>query len=184
MKLEIDLPDDWTAIADPSALRTQVDAAMVTLGQARLRLTTLIDIPAQVAEIGAAYLNARDGIPPDIGQASDWPAYRQPTGAHDAYPAGRVIRWTDDRLYRAVRSGVVHTPAEYPPDWSDVTEALVGTAPPDPAPSAPAWLATATYRVGDLVSKGGQIYRCLIAHGAEQQGTWPPGAAWTVWGLV
>ena len=182
MKLEIDLPDDWTAIADPSALRTQVDAAMVTLGQARLRLTTLIDIPAQVAEISSAYLNARDGIPPDTGQASDWPAYRQPTGAHDAYPAGRVIRWNDGRLCRAARSGVAHSPAEYPADWTDVTDELTGVAPPE-TPTAEPWSASASYAVGDLVSRGGVVYRCLIAHGAEYAGTWGPPAT-GVWELV
>ena len=182
MKLEIDLPDDWTAIADPSALRTQIDTAMVTLGQARLRLTTLIDIPAQVAEISAAYLNARDGIPPDIGQASDWPAYRQPTGAHDAYPAGRVIRWTDGRLYRAVRSGVAHSPAEYPADWTDVTAELTGVDPPE-TPTAEPWSASASYAVGDLVSRGGVVYRCLIAHGAEYAGTWGPPAT-GVWEMI
>lgn len=182
MKLEIDLPDDWTAIADPSALRTQIDTAMVTLGQARLRLTTLIDIPAQVAEISSAYLNARDGIPPDTGQASDWPAYRQPTGAHDAYPAGRVIRWNDGRLCRAVRSGVAHSPAEYPADWTDVTDELTGVDPPE-TPTAEPWSASASYAVGDLVSRGGVVYRCLIAHGAEYAGTWGPPAT-GVWELV
>ena len=182
MKLEIDLPDDWTAIADPSALRTQVDAAMVTLGQARLRLTTLIDIPAQVAEISSAYLNARDGIPPDTGKASDWPAYRQPTGAHDAYPAGRVISWNDGRLCRAVRSGVAHSPAECPADWTDVTDELTGVDPPE-TPTAEPWSASASYAVGDLVSRGGVVYRCLIAHGAEYAGTWGPPAT-GVWELV
>lgn len=182
MKLEIDLPDDWTAVADPAGLRTQIDAAMSTLGQARLRLTTLIETPAQVEQASATYLDARDGTQPNTGQAGDWPAFRQPTGAHDAYPAGQVIRWTDGRLYRAVRSGVAHSPAEYPADWTDVTDKLTGTIPPE-TPTAAEWSASGSYAPGDLVSRGGIVYRCLIAHGAEYAGTWGPPAT-GVWELV
>ena len=133
MLIEIRLPDDWTVVADPAGLRTEIDSAMSALGQARLRLTTLIETPAQVAEISSAYLDARDGTPQDTGQARDWPAYRQPTGARDAYPVGRVIRWTDGRLYRAGRSGVAHFPAESA-DWTDVTDDLTGVDPPDTRP--------------------------------------------------
>ncbi len=182
MKLEIDLPDDWTAIADPSALRTQVDAAMVMLGQARLRLTTLIYIPAQVEQASATYLDARDGTQPDTGQAGDWPPYRQPTGAHDAYPTGRVIRWNDGRLYRAARSGVAHSPAEYPADWTDVTAELTGVDPPD-TPTAAEWSITTAYGVDDLVTYEGLVYRCIRAHGTEYQGTWRPPAT-GVWELA
>ena len=187
MKLEIDLPDDWTAIADPSALITQIDTAMVTLGQARLRLTTLIDIPAQVAETSSAYLDARDGIPPDTGQASDWPAYRQPTGAHDAYPAGRVIRWNDGRLYRAARSGVAHSPAEYPADWSDVTDELTGVDPPEaPVVTADPWSSDMAYAAGAEVSFGGHTYRSKVHIAAGQYGAMTPNnpVLWAVWELV
>ena len=182
MLIEIDLPDDWTAVADPAGLRPEIDSAMSTLGQARLRLTTLIETPAQVEQASATYLDARDGTQPDTGQAGDWPPYRQPTGAHDAYPTGRVIRWTDGRLYRAVRLGVAHSPAEYPADWTDVTDDLTGVDPPD-TPTAAEWSAAASYAPGDLVSRGGIVYRCLIAHGAEYAGTWGPPAT-GVWELV
>ena len=33
------------------------------------------------------------------------------------------------------------------------------------------WSAAASYAVGDLVSRGGAVYRCLVAHGAEYAGT-------------
>ena len=182
MLIEIHLPDDWTAVADPAGLRTEIDAAMSTLGQARLRLTTLIDTPAAVEQASATYLDARDGTQPDAGQAGDWPPYRQPAGAHDAYPAGRVIRWTDGRLYRAVRLGVVHSPAEYPADWTDVTDELTGTIPPE-TPAAEPWSAEAQYEVDDLVTYEGLVYRCIRAHGVEYQGTWRPPAT-GAWELV
>jgi chitodextrinase len=48
-------------------------------------------------------------------------------------------------------------------------------------PTAPAWSATATYAVGDTVTKDGHRWSCLIAHGTERQGTWAPGIAPTIW---
>ena len=48
-------------------------------------------------------------------------------------------------------------------------------------PTAPAWSATATYAVGDTVTKDGHRWGCLIAHGTERQGTWAPGIAPTIW---
>ena len=47
--------------------------------------------------------------------------------------------------------------------------------------AAPAWSATATYAVGDTVTKDGHRWSCLIAHGTERQGTWAPGIAPTIW---
>ena len=50
-------------------------------------------------------------------------------------------------------------------------------------PTAAEWSAAASYAVGDLVSRGGIVYRCLIAHGAEYAGTWGPPAT-GVWESV
>ena len=180
MDLTLTLPDNLASL-DEAGLRqtlTDIDGLLTAVLPVRTRCATLTETPAQVAEISSAYLDARDGTQPDAGQAGDWPPYRQPTGAHDAYPAGRVIRWTDGRLYRAVRSGVAHSPA----DWTDVTDKLTGVAPPD-TPTAAEWSAAASYAVGDLVSRGGIVYRCLIAHGAEYAGTWGPPAT-GVWESV
>lgn len=163
MDLTLTLPDNLASLDEAGLRQTlaDIDGLLTAVLPVRTRCATLIETPAQVAEISSAYLDARDGTPPDTDQASDWPAYRQPTGAHDAHPAGRAIRWTDGRLHRAVRSGVAHFPAEYPADWT----------------------AAASYAVGDLVSRGGAVYRCLIAHGAEYAGTWGPPAT-GVWESV
>ena len=184
MDITLTLPDDLAGLDEAGLRQTlaDIDGLLTAVLPVRTRCATLIETPAQVAEISSAYLDARDGTPPDTGQASDWPAYRQPTGAHDAYPAGRVIRWTDGRLYRAVRSGVARSPAEYPADWTDVTDDLTDVDPPD-TPTAAEWSAAASYAPGDLVSRGGAVYRCLIAHGAEYAGTWGPPAT-GVWELV
>ena len=180
----ITVPDDLSGL-DPDtaqALLAQIDDHVEPLWAVRARVEQIAQAPAKAADLAAAFLDARDGTQPDTGHPVDWPPYRQPTGAHDAYPVGRVIRWTDGRLYRAVRSGVAHSPAEYPADWTDVTDDLTGVDPPD-TPTAAEWSAAASYAVGDLVSRGGAVYRCLIAHGAEYAGTWGPPAT-GVWESV
>ena len=43
-----------------------------------------------------------------------------------------------------------------------------------------AWSASARYEVGDRCTRGGRLYECLVAHGAEYAGTWGPPQA-SVW---
>ena len=43
-----------------------------------------------------------------------------------------------------------------------------------PASTYPAWSASAIYKVGDRVTRNGRVWQCLVAHGAEYQGTWGP----------
>lgn len=182
--ISVEIPDDLTDLPAEAAvtLGDEISRVITQLLDVQSRLTVLTTAAAAVEALQSEYLDARDGTQPDTGQASDWPAYRQPTGAHDAYPAGRVIRWNDGHLYRAARSGVAHSPAEHPADWTDVTDELTGVDPPE-TPTAAEWSAAASYAVGDLVSRGGVVYRCLIAHGAEYAGTWGPPAT-GVWELV
>ena len=182
MKLEIDLPDDWTAIADPSDLRTQVDAAMVTLGQAWLRLTTLIDVPARVAEISSAYLAARDGTVPEVEVGADvsaWPAWVQPLGAGlGVYRTGDV-RQHSGKLWRSSADNNVWEPGVS--QWADITAEL---SPPPATPAA--WSSTAGYAAGALVTYGGHTYRAKTAIVARQYGAMTPNnpVLWAVWELV
>lgn len=182
MKLEIDLPDDWTAIADPSALRTQIDAAMVMLGQARLRLTTLIDVPAQVAKISSAYLAARDGTVPEVEVGADvsaWPAWVQPLGAGlGVYRTGDV-RQHNGKLWRSTVDNNVWEPGVS--QWADITAEL---SPPPATPAA--WSSTAGYAAGALVTYGRHTYRAKTAIVARQYGAMTPDnpVLWAVWELV
>lgn len=43
----------------------------------------------------------------DAANARDW---IQPTGAHDAYQKGEVMRWTDGKVYRCKQDATVHGP--------------------------------------------------------------------------
>lgn len=185
MECSLTIPDDLSSLDATGALELleQLDAHVSPLWTIRDRLETMANAPVKADEIAAKFLDARDGPQPTSGEVADWPAYRQPSGAHDAYPAGRVIRWTDGHLYAAARTGVAHSPADAPSEWTDVTEELTGAAPP-PVPTTPPWSPTATYKYGDPVSYEGKVWKCISAHGPEQQGQWKPGAAWTVWELV
>lgn len=46
----------------------------------------------------------------------EWPAYVQPTGAHDAYKAGDKITFDGDR-YICKMDGCVWSPVDYPAGW-------------------------------------------------------------------
>lgn len=90
-------------------------------------------------------------------------------------------------LWRNV-SGVPLTsaPSEFPGDPSRWAHLFVevATAPEEPETPDPTypqwrgeWSATAEYVVGDHVTRGGVVYKCLVAHGAAYAGTWGPPAA-------
>ena len=182
MLIEIHLPDDGTAVADPAGLRTEIDAAMSTLGQARLRLTTLIDTPAQVAKISSAYLAARDGTVPEVEVGADvsaWPAWVQPLGAGlGVYRTGDV-RQHNGKLWRSTVDTNVWEPGVS--QWADITAEL---SPPPATPAA--WSSTAGYAAGALVTYGGHTYRAKTAIVARQYGAMTPDnpVLWAVWELV
>lgn len=48
--------------------------------------------------------------------ADEWPEYKQPTGAHDAYHVGDKITY-NGKHYTCVYDGCVWTPDEYPQGW-------------------------------------------------------------------
>lgn len=60
------------------------------------------------------------GLSPDPGgpggPADEWPEYKQPTGAHDAYHVGDKITY-NGKHYTCVMDGCVWTPDAYPQGW-------------------------------------------------------------------
>lgn len=55
--------------------------------------------------------------PGEPGEPSDeWPEYKQPTGAHDAYHVGDKITY-NGKHYTCTYNGCVWTPDEYPQGW-------------------------------------------------------------------
>ena len=54
--------------------------------------------------------------------------------------------------------------------WERVT-------PIEPTPTVAPWSALTRYKIGDRCTRGGRLYECKVAHGAEYAGTWGPPAA-------
>lgn len=50
--------------------------------------------------------------------ADEWPEYKQPTGAHDAYHVGDKITY-NGKHYTCVYDGCVWTPDTYPQGWQE-----------------------------------------------------------------
>ena len=120
---------------------------------------------------------AEDAVPP---------AYRQPTGAHDAYSVGERISWRG-HVYRSLVDGNVWPPDAAPDSWS-----LEGTLPegaeppvlepePEPEPEDPtpepdtgveAWVPSLPLEVGDRVEYNGGVYVVQQAH--TTQAGWEP----------
>ncbi len=184
MDYAISIPDDLSGLDADSAqaLLEQIDAHIEPIFETRRRVAAIAEATIRTTEIATAYLTARDGEAPGTGSGvRSWPVWRQPTGAHDAYPLGWVTRH-DNKLWRSDRAANVWEPGTTDAGWIDVTAELTGVDPPE-TPTAEPWSASASYAVGDLASRGGVVYRCLIAHGAEYAGTWGPPAT-GVWELV
>ena len=50
--------------------------------------------------------------------ADEWPGYKQPTGAHDAYHVGDKITY-NGKHYTCLMDGCVWTPDAYPQGWRE-----------------------------------------------------------------
>lgn len=92
--------------------------------------------------------------------------WRQPTGAHDAYPLGALVThngytWQSDYAANVWEPGVF--------GWTNLT----------PPPPTQAWSYPVAYKVGDEVTYNGRLYRCLQAH--TSQAGWTPTAVPALW---
>ena len=123
------------------------------------------------------YLDARDGTQPETTEetpsyTATWPDWVQPTGAHDAYPAGRIVQ-RNGVLYQSLTAANVWEPGGKGVSaglWKTVTDA----GDPPTTPDAPKWAAGTAYKAGDLVSYSGKTYRVVQAH--SSQAAWTPDA--------
>lgn len=76
-----------------------------------------------VAEVSRAVLDLTDRVtvleggtvtPPEV---DEYPPYKQPTGAHDAYNTGDKMTYTDGKKYICKMDGCVWGPDVYPQGW-------------------------------------------------------------------
>lgn len=94
----------------------------------RRRRETMDSAVTRIAVVQGDYLAARDrglGNPPPEERKTieDWPYYQAPTGPHDSYPAGWVVR-EGDSLYRAETPPGQAVPGQAE-EWVDVTAEIL-----------------------------------------------------------
>lgn len=140
------------------------------------RRQTMASAPGEIQRITEGYLDARDGTQPEptqeaLADVSAWPAWVQPTGAHDAYTLGRIVAH-GGRLWRSEHAANVWEPGSHSAEGLWVAATPDEAPAPEPAPSAPAWTAGTKYNPGDLVAYDGQVYRVVQEH--TSQADWRP----------
>ena len=163
--LTLDVPDELDG-ANHAALLVAVDEHLRAVYQLRARLETLATAATRADENAAAVLAA-------LGVTSGLP-WRQPLGAHDAYPIGSTVTW-GGKLWRSILRANVWAPGVT--GWVDE-----GPAEPAPAPTAPLWDAGESVKVNDLREYLGRVYRCVQAH--VTQAGWIPTITPALWALV
>ena len=100
------------------------------------------------------------------------PAWKAPTGAHDAYRPGAVIRYAGG-VYRNISDTfLTHSPADYPRGWERQDK------PADP-PKTPVWGPNVAYKAGDQVTYQGSVYKCVTGHTSLVG--WEPDAVPALW---
>ena len=112
--------------------------------------------PDDTVALRALVLAVADIVdPPPSPDSPDVPVWKAPTGAHDAYRPGAVIRYADG-VYRNISDTfLTHSPADYPRGWERQDK------PADP-PKTPVWKAGVAYKKGDRVFYDGRAWTSLI----------------------
>ena len=86
------------------------------------------DYAAEIEAIWAAIRELRASVGESSGgssgEADEWPAYQQPTGAHDAYYAGDKITYNGKHYVCIMpeNAACTYLPDVYPAGWEEVTD--------------------------------------------------------------
>ena len=129
--------------------------------------------PANVWEPGVSGWRLTWGQPP----ADEWPAWVQPTGAHDAYQIGDKVSHAGKR-WISTEANNVWEPGTF--GWTEKGQTPV--IQPEPQPGPQAWAIDQSVAVGDLRSHAGKVWKSKVAH-TTHAGWEPSEAAWAVWEL-
>lgn len=96
--------------ADPensyAPLQKQIDTLYVNMTEMGKTILSLTD---KVSKL--------DGGSVTLPEADEYPAWVQPTGAHDAYNTGDKMTYTDGKRYVCQMDGCVWGPDAYPACW-------------------------------------------------------------------
>ena len=102
------------------------------------------------------------------------------------WPAGQLLSDGGKVWRNATTVPLTTAPSGFPgqpSQWTHLFTEVTVIPPAPPAPPAPAWSgASVAYKVGDLVSYSGVVYRCLQAH--TSQVGWTPSAVASLWAVA
>ena len=150
---------DFTADENAAADAAEADAAAVATARADFERALALNAEAELAALQAAIL-AAGGIEP----GDPW---RQPTGAHDAYPLGAKVSHNGKNWESTVAANV----------WEPGVSGWREDA------AIPEWVqptgAHDAYNTGDMVTFEGNVYRSLI-----DENVWSPTAYPAGWELI
>lgn len=113
---------------------------------------------------------------------SGYEIWKRPTGAHDAYNQGDIVKYNDS-LYESLINGNAWSPVEYPPGWKLYDEAT-GSTDPEPGEGSgeetyPEFVQPTgshdAYNKGDIVRYNGELYKSLIDGNVYSPDTYPDG---------
>ena len=102
-----------------ASLQSQID----DLAQKIKELQVTINANAQGMSAIKEAVEQLGGVvtPPAEQPTEEYPEYKQPTGAHDAYKIGDKISY-DGKHYECIFDNCVWNPEEYPQGWKEVEE--------------------------------------------------------------
>ena len=82
------------------------------------------DYAAEIEAIWAAIRELQASVGGSSGESDEWPAYQQPTGAHDAYYAGDKITYNGKHYVCIMpeNAACTYSPDVYPAGWQEVTD--------------------------------------------------------------
>ena len=82
------------------------------------------DYATEIEAIWAAIRELQASVGESSGESDEWPAYQQPTGAHDAYYTGDKITYNGKHYVCIMPENVACTypPDVYPAGWQEVTD--------------------------------------------------------------
>ena len=105
--------DEMTQLLDSAAANANQDALLPDVSERVGALETRIAaVEERVGKREAGGVEPGEPEEP----ADEWPEYKQPTGAHDAYHVGDKITY-NGKHYTCTYNGCVWTPDEYPQGW-------------------------------------------------------------------
>ena len=82
------------------------------------------DYAAEIEAIWAAIRELQASVGESSGESDEWPAYQQPTGAHDAYYTGDKFTYYGKRYICVMpeNAACTYSPDVYPAGWQEVTD--------------------------------------------------------------